>query len=338
MFNKLPYPTLSKVYRDLRCQHHFIQENVSDQPLVPALTPDGFETWMTAMVQAYPDAEYERLSKAVLDMPISNADDAKERFPKELPRRLFPDHENLQAQQRVAAALSVGGVGPLRRAPTFPPPPPMSQSNPGLERERSPYASQHSAGDSRAVESEEEHDGGISIPIERERKPYTAAPGGGKTYEDDLSRSMPTDSSLPDRRRRTQSSASQGQWVPPNGHQHHPRTNSTTQGRRPRSPSVNDYGHRSDPSIRDIPGSYYTSNMYDNDEESRRFTRDTDQRRSDWARRQAEEDVPGSRPRRSATGTSETYDSQPRGAYNDEYYRSRGGSNGYDRDYEQRRF
>ena len=75
------------------------------------------------MIQAYPDTEYERLAKAVLAMPISNADDRKERFPKELPRRLFPSTENLQAQQRCAANLSAEGVGPLRKAPTFPPHP-----------------------------------------------------------------------------------------------------------------------------------------------------------------------------------------------------------------------
>lgn len=179
----------------MRCQHHLIQEHVADPPQVPALTPEGFQEWMIAMIQAYPDTEYERLSKAVLDMPISNADDTRERFPKELPRRLFPRNENLQAQQRCAAALSAEGVGPLRRAPTFPPPPPMGQNNgppPSLERERSPYATQ---ADSRAVESEDEHNEPPSVPLERERKPYSAAPGGGKVYDDELSRSMHSDSS-----------------------------------------------------------------------------------------------------------------------------------------------
>jgi hypothetical protein len=72
--------------------------------------------------------------------------------------------------------------------------------------------------------------------------------------------------------------------------------------------------------------------VYDADEENRRFARDAELKRNDWARRQAEEDVAGGRSRRSATGTSES-------SYDDEYYRSRGSSNGYDsRGYEQRRY
>lgn len=293
------------------------------------------------MIQAYPDAEYDRLSKAVLAMPISNADDAKERFPKELPRRLFPQHENLQAQQRCAAALSAEGVGPLRRAPTFPPPPPMGQSAgvpPGLERQRSPYASQP---DPRAILTDDEDDEPFSIPLERERKPYSSAPGGGKMYADDLSRSVPSEASMHEQRRRAQSTASQGQWVPPasapHHQQQHPRTGSQANDRRPRSPSFSSYGTRSDPSVRDIPGSYYASNMYDSEEENRRFAKDAEMKRNDWARRHAEEDTGPHR--RSTTGTDSSFDSQPRSVYDDEYYRNRGGSNGYDnRGYEPRRY
>jgi hypothetical protein len=84
--------------------------------------------------------------------------------------------------------------------------------------------------------------------------------------------------------------------------------------------------------------------MYDADEENRRFAREAELKRNDWARRQAEEDgpAPGAArsSRRSATSTSEgSYDSQPRSAYDDEYYRGRGGSGAYDnRGYESRRY
>lgn len=345
IFGKLPYPTLTKIYREMRCQHHLIQENLAEQPSIPALTPEGFQEWMAAMIQAYPDSEYERLSKAVLDMPISNSDDCKERFPKELPRRLFPRQDNLQAQQRCAAALSAEGVGPLRRAPTFPPPPPMGQSSgpqPGLERERSPYTNQSGPRDSTALESDDECNSPISIPLERERKPYSAAPGGGKVHSDDLSRSMQSDTSMPDHRKRTQSTASQSQWAPPNAHhQHHGRTNSTTKGRRARSPSFSNYGTRSDPNVRDIPGSYYSSNIYDSDEENRRFAKDAEMKRNDWARRQAEEDAASSHSRRSTTGglSDSSYDSQPRSVYDDDFYRGRSNTTGYDgRGYESRRY
>lgn len=336
IFGKLSYSTLSKIYRELRCEHHLIQENLADLPQVPALTPKGFEVWMSAMIQAYPDTEYERLRKAVLDMPISNADDCKERFPKELPRRLFPNHENLQAQQRCAAVLSAEGVGPLRRAPTFPPPPPMGQSSgPPLERERSPYATRP---DTRAVESDDEDNSPLSMPLERERKPYSSVPGGGKVYEDDLGQSMHSNASVHEQRKRAQSTASQSQWNPSS---HHPRTwSQANNDRRPRSPSFSNYGTRSDPNVRDMPGSYQSSNLHDAEEENRRFAKEAETKRNDWARRQAEEDaVTGGHHRRSTAGTDSSYDSQPRSVYDDDHYKSRTGSSTYDsRGYEPRRY
>ncbi|KAF2872919.1 hypothetical protein BDV95DRAFT_360535 [Massariosphaeria phaeospora] len=343
LFGK-PSSTLSKIYREMRCQHHLVQENPAAPPEIPALTPDGFQEWMTVMILAYPDAEFERLSKAVLDMPISNADNSRERFPKELPRRLFPSQENLQAQQRCAAILSAEGVGPLRRAPTFPPPPPppMDQSTgsiPNLERERSPYVSQP---DSRAVYSDDEYEEPLSIPLERERKPYASAPGGGKVYNDPSS-SMHSESSVHDQRRRAQSTTNHNQWAPPSGvasqPQHHPRTASNVAGRRPRSPSFSSYGTRSDPSVRDIPGSYYSSNMHDPEEENRRFAKDADSKRSEWARRHAEDESGGAHHRRSTNATDNPYDPQPRSAYDSDYYGGRGGTNGYDsKGYEPRRY
>ena len=288
IFGKLSYSSLSKVYRDMRCSHHLIQEHPAEQPYIPALTPEGFQEWMTAMIQAYPQLEYERLSKAVLTMPISNADDRKERFPKELPQRLFPSVENLQAQQRCAANLSAEGVGPLRKAPTFPPPPPpppptsqpksqpirAASAVPNLERERNPYGSKPEA---KAYESEDEIIS-TSVPIERQRKPYVAAPGGGKTYgydNNDLHRSTTYPDDI-EQRRRTQSIA--GQWAPTSHETHHPqhhsRTGSMANNPRPRSPSFSKYGTGSDPAVRDIPASYYTSNVHDGKEaDGRRYDR-----------------------------------------------------------------
>lgn len=331
IFGKLAYSTLCKIYRDMRCEHHLIQEHTAAQPDIPALTPQGFQEWMTAMIQAYPDAEYKRLSRAVLDMPISNADDCKERFPKELPRRLFPQSENLQAQQRCAAALSSEGVGPLRRAPTFPPPPPMTQSAsvpPSLERERNPYASRP---DPRAVVSEDEDNVPLSMPLERERKPYAAAPGGGKVYEDDKSRSMSSETPLHEQRRRTQSTASQHPYVPPADPSQYPRSATQTNGRRPRSPSFSNYGRSSDSNVREVPGAYFSAGGYDEEEEKRRFAKDAEVRRAEWAARQTDHGTAGyQHHRRSTAGTDSSYDSQPRSVYDDDYYRGRGGTNGYD--------
>lgn len=328
IFGTLSYSALSKIYRDMRCQHHFIQEHLAEQPCIPALTPEGFQEWMTAMILACPDTEYERLAKAVLDMPISNADDRRERFPKELPRRLFPQSENLQAQQRCAAALSAEGVGPLRKAPSFPPPPPKSQNtSANLERERNPYGSQP---EQKSFGSEDDFES-TSVPIERQRKPYAATPGGGKLYDDDLQRSATIDaSSMHDQRQRRQSTAAQGPWAPPPHtdayYDTQPRVVPQASSRRARSPSFSNHGTQSDPAVRDIPSVYYTSNMHNLEGETRRYSKDSDSKRRDQHRR-------------STAGTDSSYDSQSRSVYEDDDYRSRHGSNGYDsRSYDTRRY
>jgi hypothetical protein len=86
----MSHKNLSYLYRDIECEHFFVQEKPQERPTVPALTPAGFATWMTHVIRADPEHEYKRFADAVLNMPISNADDPKERFPKELSRRLFP--------------------------------------------------------------------------------------------------------------------------------------------------------------------------------------------------------------------------------------------------------
>lgn len=88
------------MYRDLKCQHHFVQERNDQRPDIPGLTAIGFERWMTLLIQAYPEEEYRRLQRAVLDMPISNPDQ-KERFPKDIPRRLFPQIEERGIREHV---------------------------------------------------------------------------------------------------------------------------------------------------------------------------------------------------------------------------------------------
>ncbi|KAL1792784.1 hypothetical protein ACET3X_009291 [Alternaria dauci] len=309
IFGEVSYSALSKIYRDMRCQHHLIQEHPAEAPYIPALTPAGFQEWMTTMIQAYPDAEYERLVKAIRDMPISNADDRKERFPKELPRRMFPTVENLHAQQRCAAALSSEGVGPLRRAPTFPPPPPKTAppSGPNLERERSPYSGKPEV---RPFDFEDEPMS-TSVPIERERKPYSAAPGGGKSYTDDMSSSTYSDGAANERRRRAQSNAGQGPFPPPPTDAHYHQQPRHGSNARPRSPSFSSYGTQSDPTVRDIPNNYYASNMHNVADDSHRYGRDSDTKRH-------------TRQRSGTGGMNGSFDFQSRSAYDDDdYLRSR---------------
>ncbi|OCT54216.1 hypothetical protein CLCR_00231 [Cladophialophora carrionii] len=209
--------SVSRMFRELECQHHLVQEKLNERPDLPGLTPQGFETWVTLLLRAHPDQEYERLARTALDMPISNPDEKKERFPKELSRRLFPAHGDSEIASRLqrvmsthcnvnlssrhssvadsqsqTGAASVAGddasprttlraVSERQEPVTDAPQTNLSSSQASIERERQPYGGTQSesfnAGD---VENTE--DVPTPQPIERERKPYVAAPGGGKTY------------------------------------------------------------------------------------------------------------------------------------------------------------
>ena len=46
------------MYRNLRCQHHLIQERDDQRPNISGLTPVGFERWVTLLIRAYPEEEY----------------------------------------------------------------------------------------------------------------------------------------------------------------------------------------------------------------------------------------------------------------------------------------
>ncbi|TKA70984.1 hypothetical protein B0A55_08030 [Friedmanniomyces simplex] len=184
--SKMSSVSLSTMYRKLLCQHHLIQYQNHEVPSVPGLTPSGFEWFMTTLIQAHPDQEFERLANAVRDMPISNADNKSERFPKELSRRLLPMQGSLHAEQKVIASLAHEPVVQLKGASNMPPPPPASappQQTSFPERERKPY--------SQGPASNNIDDDDLvapSFPLERERKPYTAKEGRGKNYSNETER------------------------------------------------------------------------------------------------------------------------------------------------------
>lgn len=193
---KLSPASISMMYRQLTCEHHFTQQRAQEAPVIPALTPEGFATFMTCLIQAHPDIEFERLAKAVMEMPISNADDFKERFPKELSRRLLPSQANVQAEQRLISSMSHEPVlirlerGTSAMPP--PPPPPGSASfreTSFMERERNPYSQSNQY--SNAVDDDDLTP--PSMPIERERQPYYAKEGTGKRYDTDADRERERD-------------------------------------------------------------------------------------------------------------------------------------------------
>lgn len=200
--------SISHLYRDLKCQHHFVQGNQFDEkPTIPALTPAGFESWMTHAILADPGLEFERITKAVLDMPISNADDCKERFPKQLSRRLFPMQANEQIREHFEDSILADPVIellPRRRAaqtstnnksaptPSSAPPhmtpsavplptPASAGVQPTNDHKSDTYQAAYTASDSEVVV-----DGPpLPVAIERERKPYRAQAGSGKIYDNE---------------------------------------------------------------------------------------------------------------------------------------------------------
>ncbi|KAL2414123.1 hypothetical protein ABEF95_013814 [Exophiala dermatitidis] len=211
--------SISRMYREIGAQHHLVQEKLSERPDIPGLTPQGFETWATLLLKAHPDQEFERLAKTALNMPISNPENRRERFPKELSRRLFPGHPDQEIAGRLQRAMSThcnvslppqqsGTTEDSHRAPYPNQPseadtsqkgsqrPPReekapttnaAQTSPALsqeapERQRQPQADPQVNGASATTEGESA-DRAVPLQIERERKPYSAAPGGGKTYD-----------------------------------------------------------------------------------------------------------------------------------------------------------
>ena len=226
------HSSISRMYRDLECQHHLVQERFDERPDIPGLTPVGFEKWVTWLIQAHPDEEFARLQKAVLDMPICNPDDRKERFPKELSRRLFPGHEDRKIREKLEDSISEHAAIDLPRRPTREEPPPPRHDSPihkpsvaeqtyappghrssvsfdlpsttsaassnyvpsQLERERKPYSNIPSES---AIDDTNPHmPPPPTNPIERVRQPYTALPGGGKQFEDEARTPKPRADSL----------------------------------------------------------------------------------------------------------------------------------------------
>ena len=337
------------MYRDLECQHHLVQEKLDEKPDIPGLTPIGFERWATLLIQAHPNEEFERLGKVVLNMPICNPEDRKERFPKEISRRLFPGYDDLSVGHRLRKAMEVHAnveiPKPAKEEIPAPPRPEVHQEEPpplsAIERERKPYSN---------IPTESAIDDTNPVPpitqrIERERKPYSANPGGGKSHEEDLrareavkpGRSNSTTTTGRARPIPVGSSAPRPMDVPIPEHPQHHRAPSNV--RRHRSPSFstgqNDY-RRSDTDIRGYPTSFQPGPLptaESLDEDPRRYAQ-AEHKRNERARRQAEDDArifggsPNGRrydPR--AEGVSSTTRAAPY-ANDEEYYRGEGRSGG----------
>ena len=309
--------SIAKIYRDKKIEHFYIQDKLTEPPSIPALTPAGFQRWMTLHIQAHPQAEFERLAQAVRDMPINNADNPKERFPKELSRRLLPKFDDLETRQYCSAALRADGQIAIPNHTSFPPPPPRAKPQPPPpppvdepasafgDRERMPYAtqSQPNLQDSAITsDTDDDHDDNRkpSVPIERERKPYIAKEGSGKIYENDDSSQKtlrPEPLSATTRHRNSMfaerdlgnhsDTSSRASDYTATSVPHRSRAYSKS-SRRDRSPPLAGYG-KSDSGVNGISSSQYASNMYSNDRDEDRY-RERDRARDRSERRDRDRD------------------------------------------------
>ncbi|KAI4104296.1 MAG: hypothetical protein LQ339_003915 [Xanthoria mediterranea] len=323
------HSSISRMYRDLECQHHLVQEHLDERPDIPGLTPVGFQQWATLLIQAHPKEEFERLQKAALAMPINNPDEKKERFPKELSRRLFPGSEDKQVRERIEKAISLHANVDLPLRPnnreTSPKgashkpsasdashlpsrrdsttngenvAPPYAPSN--IERERKPY--------SRIPESTIDDTNPTPVPpsnpIERERKPYSAQPGGGKQFEDDRKAQESTKTRADSTSVKPQRSESNARVRPVPLNQGPPDSRRGSEMPRPeiphpqrapsnagrhRSPSFSNDYRRSDGDLRGYPPTFQPGSLPTEGFEDEAARRYA-RDRADRARRQAEED------------------------------------------------
>lgn len=262
-----------------------------------------------------------------MHMPISNADTKRERFPKELSRRLLPTAPNPLAEQRIIASMAhETKLLQLRNSTAMPPPP---ASTPPQQRPQSSFQERQRHPYPRASFSNEVDDEDFSapippVPIERERKPY------GKKYNSDsdpddrpnTSQYRPPGTSFRPLRPNRQSSGppQPGMYStsgpseprnislpnrtfpsgpPPNQYQ----ASSYSKGRR--SPKPRNAFARSDPvNLGDIPFSQYGSNMNASRTTGGSFDPDEEQMRRYGGRRSTG----------ASTANGPTIDEEPRGS------------------------
>ncbi len=209
---------ISRLYQDLGCQHHLVQEDCHSAPVIPALTPFGFAHWMTIHILAYPEEESKRLEDVVLAIPIDadgcRVDGKPERLPKQISRHLLPEREDYESKKLLDRAMkdfmedlgttnahkpSITSSSTSRRSSSShhvrPHPVEIHQAKPSstatkaystpIERERQPYSGAPSA-------VSEGSSGDDPVRLERERAPYTAQPGSGKVHTDASNLGIPS--------------------------------------------------------------------------------------------------------------------------------------------------
>ncbi|KAL5321648.1 hypothetical protein ACEPPN_009608 [Leptodophora sp. 'Broadleaf-Isolate-01'] len=188
---------ISRLYQDLGCEHHLVQEDSHSAPIIPALTPVGFAHWMTINILAYPEEESVRLGKVVVAMPIDAdgdlVDGKPERLPKQISRHLLPDREDRSSRKLLDSAIEnfLDDLGSTSRRKASITSPPLSRHSSSTARPRSGSpprgGSTSTSRSSYGAVPVEIHQSRTSPttakgqPIERERKPYGGVPSNSET-------------------------------------------------------------------------------------------------------------------------------------------------------------
>ena len=182
------------MYRALNIQHHLVQEaeHLDERPDIPGLTPAGFARWATLMIQAHPDAEFERIKKTALEMPISNPDDRKERFAKDISRRLFPATADTRIRESLVRAIKEHAQLNIDPNHSYSPTHSTHASAPTADVEPRhnsvPEANNREAAQSGSSHTRHQSLGSDAGYFERTRQPYG---GGSRPREDSPPRRSP---------------------------------------------------------------------------------------------------------------------------------------------------
>jgi hypothetical protein len=109
IFRGQPNEHICRLYQELGCEYHLIQEDPHFAPIIPSLTPVGFAYWMAIFLLAYPEEEWRRLEKVVLEMPIdfdgALVNGKPERLPKQISRHLLPKKEDCDVKMLLEGAF-----------------------------------------------------------------------------------------------------------------------------------------------------------------------------------------------------------------------------------------
>lgn len=200
-FNNRTDSSLSNIYRVLGCEHFYVAPSREQKPTIPALTPQGFETWMFTQLMTHPSHEAARIQKIVASWPIHDTKEGR-RFPKSIPRRCFPEKEDslifqgwwrvweefppdFEEEEEEPAPLTLPAPGDSNGNRYYGPPP-LHGPLPGPGYATAPMArkgtQQKYPPNPRDLNDDEldaiiESGKDKSPPIERHRKPYASSTG-----------------------------------------------------------------------------------------------------------------------------------------------------------------